>query len=116
MEEEIKEQVSSGIEQLERELYDLYQKNDSNVHLQASRKILRFGFRMFVQGVDFQKNEVWRDRSEEPERDRQILIENINGSFSSDNFYTTEWQTMVKRKMIVRWAYVEDIKPINEED
>lgn len=66
--------------------------------------------------------DLWHDASEEPERDRDILLEYENGHpsdvrmrlpYQYENIYSSlcekYWSAMVKIEKITRWLYIDDL-------
>lgn len=62
--------------------------------------------------VSWYKSLIWHDISEEPNRDMLILFQLNEQSFRADFFYFKDWEKMVNRYSIKRWAYIEDLIPI----
>lgn len=80
----------------------------------------------FRKGANWAINEflkdLWHDASEEPERDRDILLEYENGHpsdvrmrlpYQYENIYSSlcekYWSAMVKIEKITRWLYIDDL-------
>lgn len=76
----------------------------------------------FNAGINWFVNNLWHDASEEPERDRDILLEYGNGHPSDvrmrlphqyEYIYSSlcekYWSSMVKIGKITRWLYIDDL-------
>lgn len=85
-----------------------------------------FGAKLFKDGAKWAINEflkdLWHPASEEPERDRDILLEYENGHpsdarmrlpYQYENIYSDlckkYWSVMVKIEKITRWLYIDDL-------
>ena len=77
----------------------------------------------FNTGINWFLDNLWHDSSEEPERDRDILLEYENGHpsdvrmrlpYQYENIYYSlcekYWSAMVKIEKITRWLYIDDLK------
>lgn len=78
----------------------------------------------FKDGINWFLDNLWHDASEEPERDRDILLEYENGHpsdvrmrlpYQYENIYNSlcekYWSAMVKIEKITRWFYIDDLLP-----
>lgn len=76
----------------------------------------------FNTGINWFLDNLWHDVSEEPERDRDILLEYENGHpsdvrkrlpYQYENIYSSlcekYWSAMVKIEKITRWLYIDDL-------
>lgn len=76
----------------------------------------------FNTGINWFLDNLWHDASEEPERDRDILLEYENGHpsdarmrlpYQYENIYSDlcekYWSVMVKIEKITRWLYIDDL-------
>lgn len=81
----------------------------------------------FHKGINWFLDNLWHDASEEPERDRDILLEYENGHpsdvrmrlpYQYENIYSSlcekYWSAMVKIEKITRWLYIDDLLPKQE--
>ena len=77
----------------------------------------------FNTGINWLLDSIWHDASEEPERDRDILLEYENGhpsdvrmrlpyQYENISYSLCEkyWSVMVKIEKITRWLYIDDLK------
>lgn len=70
----------------------------------------------FVKGADWRINSVWHKASETPAKQIAILAIRSDGSCEKYFFITImRWKSFVKRCGIIRWAYIEDLLPNEEE-
>ena len=64
-------------------------------------------------GAEWQRNHVWHDVTEKPDGKRRYLIENNFGNKTRHSIHTEAFTPNI---FIVRWAYLEDILPLPNEE
>ena len=64
-------------------------------------------------GAEWQRNHVWHDATEKPDGKRRYLIENNFGNKTRHSIHT---EAFTPNSFIVRWAYLEDILPLPNEE
>ena len=69
----------------------------------------------FYHGAGWRINSVWHDASEAPQHSGMLLAFSKDGRAVLCGPNNSDWKTTVKVFHIVRWAYVDDLKP-NMED
>ena len=74
----------------------------------------------FIDGAEWRINSVWHGVKEEPKYDEYFLYENAVHAYHVDGIYPSEdepfvWNDYVKDWGLIRWAYVDDLKPNMEE-
>ena len=67
----------------------------------------------FVKGAEWRINSVWHDVTEKPDGKRRYLIENNFGNKTRHSIHTEAFTPNI---FIVRWAYLEDILPLPNEE
>lgn len=70
----------------------------------------------FIRGIEWFKEAIWHDASEEPESDKCILIRYVD--YKGNVEYGTDilappitWNNWVEICKITKWCYVEDLLP-----
>ena len=69
----------------------------------------------FADGASWRINSVWHDASEAPQHSGMLLAFSKDGRAVLCGPNNSDWKTTVKVFHIVRWAYVDDLKPNMEE-
>ena len=69
----------------------------------------------FADGAGWRINSVWHDASEAPQHSGMSLAFSKDGRAVLCGPNNSGWKTTVKVFHIVRWAYVDDLKPNMEE-
>lgn len=111
--EQIKQVATDYIEDLLSDNIDYGSVNHEEDNSEAGRvhALDEFGADIFQAGARWRIDSVWHNVSEEPERERQLLILDTRGKCSVHKFYITKWSNMVKVYEIKRWAYISDLLP-----
>lgn len=69
----------------------------------------------FEDGVEWFKNAIWHDASEEPKERKYILVQWLyegRTSYETDRVQSkVRWQNRVAENNIIKWCYIEDILP-----
>lgn len=69
----------------------------------------------FEDGVEWFKNAIWHDASEEPKERKYILVQWLyegRTSYETDRVQSkVRWQYRVAENNIIKWCYIEDILP-----
>lgn len=65
----------------------------------------------FENGAEWRINSVWHDASEAPQHSGMLLAFSKDGRAVLCGPNNSDWKTTVKVFHIVRWAYVDDLKP-----
>ena len=74
----------------------------------------------FIDGAEWRINSIWHNAKEEPKYDQYFLYENVVHAYHVDGIYPSEdepfvWDDYVKDMGLLRWAYIDDLKPNMEE-
>lgn len=71
----------------------------------------------FIDGAEWRINSVWHDKHDEPALNKFYLWIDESGNYSLDINYrkVASWASYVDVQRIVKWAYVDDLKPNMEE-
>ena len=73
----------------------------------------------FKAGAEWQRNHVWHDATEKPDGKRRYLVETHLGKRTHHSVWTKAFTPKEKVEdddVIVRWAYLEDILPLPNEE
>lgn len=77
------------------------------------------GRESFVCGAEWRINSVWHDSNDKPDESpknkRLIIIEHIADGDSLELSYSLIYSHVYAYFCVIRWAYVEDLKPNTEE-
>lgn len=69
----------------------------------------------FNDGIEWFKNAIWHDASEEPKERKYILVQWLyegRTSYETDRVQSkVRWQYRVAENNIIKWCYIEDILP-----
>lgn len=69
----------------------------------------------FNNGIEWFKNAIWHDASEEPKERKYILVQWLyegRTSYETDRVQSkVRWQYRVAENNIIKWCYIEDILP-----
>lgn len=67
----------------------------------------------FIEGINWFLDNLWRDASEEPKDNYDILIESLNGTYTEYAAYRHNsaqlWSDFVDRSHTTRWLYIADL-------
>lgn len=73
----------------------------------------------FKAGAEWQRNHVWHDATEKPDGKRRYLVETHLGKRTHHSVWTKAFTPEEKVEddgFLVRWAYLEDILPLPNEE
>lgn len=88
---------------------------DDKVERENMRDPLIAYTRAFDDAIDWFKNVLWHDASEEPKECKYILVQWLyegRTSYETDRVQSkVRWQYRVAENNIIKWCYIEDILP-----
>lgn len=71
----------------------------------------------FLDGYESRINSVWHDRSEEPDKEFKIIVlfKDKSVLIIGERARETKWSEFIERIRLVKWAYIKDLIPSEEE-
>ena len=77
---------------------------------------IEYAVPLFKAGAEWRINSVWHDAREKPDKGKLLIVEDIDGAY--DLVYLTKskpWEELSEKDHYMRWAYIEDLLPCEEE-
>lgn len=77
---------------------------------------IEYAVPLFKAGAEWRINSVWHDAREKPDKGKLLIVEDIDGAY--DLVYLTKskpWEELSEKDYYMRWAYIEDLLPCEEE-
>lgn len=82
----------------------------------VTQELHEFAVPLFKAGAEWRINSVWHDAREKPDKGKLLIVEDIDGAY--DLVYLTKskpWEELSEKDHYMRWAYIEDLLPCEEE-
>lgn len=77
---------------------------------------IEYAVPLFKAGAEWRINSVWHDAREKPDKGKLLIVEDIDGAYDLVSLTKSKpWEELSEKDHYMRWAYIKDLLPCEEE-